>query len=160
MENKASYSFTWANQKAKELAEKYGRATELILWLYGITMRQFAAFLAFNDPAWVFLRNRIHFWDNNLPYRTEKYLTDVTLLEVEMNSVNRFYDPKRLKDRLTGSHPDLMLEEQGKKGLDCRPETGNPRDGSPASTTPRWIQGELFSDREIGENLCRNFPRR
>lgn len=113
---KARYSFAWAYSRAEELERKYPRATELVLELYGINLREFSTFLAFGDPLWNVLRSRVHYWDRDLRYRAEKYYTGVTLFEVEKVWVNRFSDEKRLLDRLTATFSKRMLKEQGLKG--------------------------------------------
>jgi hypothetical protein len=56
----AKYSFSWALDVVSKLNDKYPRATDDVKKFLGITDRNLAAFLAYNDEMFPKIRDLIH----------------------------------------------------------------------------------------------------
>ena len=137
--NPASYSYGWALGRAEELYRAHPRATELVLELLEISLKQAAVFLAKRDPAWVELREAIHIVENwsRKPGFSPSVLTATDVFYDVLRRRNRL----RLVGRLDSLGKCAMLEEQGLKG-GSRSEGYSPSEDSPHYIPP--LQLELF----------------
>lgn len=108
------YSYSWGYSVIMRLVDAYPRASNMVLKVLDISIRQLVTFIVTGDEVYPQIRQLIHdtrfFIDK--PEVSSKYSTYVEYLIVKSSS--RGWD--RLADRLTQKGNCLNIEEQAIKG--------------------------------------------
>jgi hypothetical protein len=111
--NPASYPYSWALERAQDLYRAHPRATETVLELLDISLKQLALFLAKRDPVWVDIRDAIHLaenWIRNRGCTTQTFRVE-GIFALELRRKGK----ERLADRLDAVQKRHIIEEQGSR---------------------------------------------
>lgn len=109
----ARYSYRWANGIATDLANKYGRATDIFCEILDISVKDLAKFLANGDEIFAICRNLIHFMDRIGEGSAWKH--EITFYRANLRAFCAGKGIKRIVDRIDTVENSTILKEQAFK---------------------------------------------